>query len=61
MADPAISRAKIEIASDEALIKRLMSEELQSGLPRSAKARARFAALDRLIAANRALLERLKT
>jgi hypothetical protein len=59
MTDPVIARARIEIASDRALIKKLKAEELLSGLPRSAETQARMAALDRLIAANRALLVRL--
>ena len=59
MTDPAVLRAKIEIASDQALIKKLTSEELLSGLPRSRETRARIASLQRLIAANKALLGRL--
>ena len=60
MIDPAIARANIEIASDQALIKKLTSEVSQSGCPMSSQTRGRIASLQRLIAANRALLERLK-
>ena len=61
MTDPAVVRAKLEIASDQALIKKLTSDELMCGLPRSSETRARIASLQRLIAANKALLERLRS
>jgi len=59
MIDPAIARARLEIASDQALIKKLSSDEVKGGLPLGSQTRSRIAALKRLIAANRALLERL--
>lgn len=59
MTDPAIARAKLEIAGDQALIRSLTSDELPGGPPRSAETRKRIASLDRLIAANKAMLDRL--
>ena len=60
MVDPAIARARLEIASDQALIRELASDEVIGGPPLSSQTRARITALKRLIAANRTLLERLR-
>ena len=60
MIDPIIARAKIEIASDQALIRKLTSDDAKPGVLADPKTKARIASLKRLIAANRALLERLK-
>lgn len=58
-ADPAIARARIEIASDRALLKKLAATELAEGLPRSAETQARINSLLRLIAANEKRLVRM--
>jgi len=59
MIDPALARARIEIACDRALIKKLTTDEAEGGPSPNAKTRARVASLQRLIAANKALLQRL--
>ena len=59
MVDPAIARARLEIASDQALIRKLASDEVIGGPTLSSQTRDRITALKRLIAANRTLLERL--
>lgn len=60
MIDPAVARARLEIAGDLALIKKLISDASEVNLPPGLKSQARIASLKRLIAANKALLVRLE-
>lgn len=58
MIDPTIARARIEIASDRALLRKLAASDSPGDFPRSPEVRTRIASLLRLIAANEKFLAR---
>ena len=57
--DPTITRARIEIAADRALLKKLTALEATNCRSQSKEAQARIASLLRLIAANEKLIDRI--
>jgi hypothetical protein len=57
--DPRIARARIEISSDQALVRQLTEADGHDGVPPSKVVQARVNALHRLITANERLIEQL--